>query len=207
MDKAHIFDKAVELAQQSSWEAFSIAELASSLQCSMAELKSHFRSKDDIAEVFFDRADEAMLKMASQPEFNAQYVDNRLLECIMCWFNTLVPYKALIKEVLAYKLEPGHFHLQAHGITRISRTVQWFLEASGRKRKGVARITDEVAITGAYLTSFAFFLSDNSTNHQRTRKLLSNLINKISKAQDRLSHCYYLHRLSISPRKPKNKAS
>ncbi|WP_448547632.1 TetR/AcrR family transcriptional regulator [Thalassotalea fusca] len=207
MDKAQIFDKAVELAQQSSWEAFSLAELASSLQCSMAELKTYFRSKDDIAEVFFDLADEAMLKMASQSEFNARYVDDRLLECIMCWFYTLVPYKKIVREVLAYKLEPGHFHLQAHGITRISRTVQWFLEASGRKRKGVARITDEVAITGAYLTSFAFFLRDNSTNHQRTRKLLNNLINKISKAQDRLSHCYYLHRLSISPGKPKNKTS
>ena len=61
IDKDIIFNRAVELAHHSSWQSFSIMELATSLHCSLTDIKCYFRSKDDIAELFFDRADEAML--------------------------------------------------------------------------------------------------------------------------------------------------
>ncbi|GAA3930517.1 hypothetical protein GCM10022277_29040 [Litoribacillus peritrichatus] len=97
---------------------------------------------------------------------------------------------------MGYKLEPGHFHLQAHGITRVSRTVQWFngsmvqwfngsmvqwfLEVSDRKYSGLKRIADEVAITSAYLASFNYFLFDNSENFTDTRSFLNQLINRVN---------------------------
>ena len=192
IDKYIIFHRAVELAHHRSWQSFSIMELATSLNCSMTDIKCYFRSKDDIAELFFDRADEAMLSMTSADSYFTLSVDERLLECIMCWFQTLAPDKNLIREILTYKLELGHFHLQAHSITRISRTVQWFLEASGRKHKGICKTADEIAVTSAYLASFRFFLLDQSEGHKNTRTLLKQLIRKISRTQDWVSRLYYL---------------
>jgi len=191
IDKDVIFQRAVELAHHSSWQSFSIIELATSLNCSMVDIKCYFRSKDDIAELFFDRADEAMLSMTTADSYFTLSVDERLLECIMCWFQTLAPDKNLIREVLTYKLELGHFHLQAHSITRISRTVQWFLDASARKHKGICKTADEIAVTSVYLASFRFFLLDQSEGHKNTRTLLKQLIRKISRTQDWVSRLYY----------------
>ena len=178
-----VLEKAIVLAQQSSWESFSLTELASLLNCTLNDLKHFYRSKDDMAEALFNRADDAMLSLASDEEYRNLTSDEKLVECIMVWFESLTPYRSLLREILAYKLEPGHFHLQVHGITRISRTVQWFLEASDRKSTGLKRITEEVAVTSAYLASFSFFLFDNSGQHANTRALLKNLIRKINQAQ------------------------
>ena len=181
IEPQEILDKAIELARLSSWENFSLLELASSLDCGLSQIKNHFRSKDDIAEALFDRADDAMLATSSQANFLS--ADERLIFAVMSWFESLAPYKSLVREILAYKFEPGHIHLQAHGITRISRTVQWFLHVSGRSYTGINRIIDEIAVTQAYLASFSFFLLDRSKNHRATRALLTRLIAGISRTE------------------------
>jgi ubiquinone biosynthesis protein COQ9 len=178
-----VLEKAIVLAQQSSWESFSLTELASLLGCSLSDIKQFYRSKDDMAEALFNRADDAMLSLASVEAYLNLTSDDKLLECIMVWFESLAPYRPLVREILAYKLELGHFHLQAHGITRISRTVQWFIEASDRKNTGLKRIADEVAVTSSYLASFSFFLFDNSKKHANTRTFLKSLIKKIAQGQ------------------------
>jgi ubiquinone biosynthesis protein COQ9 len=175
-----VLEQAITLARQNSWESFSLTELASLLDCSLSDIKQFYRSKDDMAEAFFNRADDAMLNLTSTEEYRNLTSDDKLLECIMAWFESLAPYRPLVRELLAYKLEPGHFHLQAHGITRISRTVQWFIEVSDRKNTGLKRIADEVAVTSAYLASFSFFLFDNSEKHANTRALLKSLLRKIN---------------------------
>ena len=175
-----ILEKAIILAQKSSWESFSLTELAFLLDCSLSDIKQFYRSKDDMAEALFNRADDAMLSLSSAKDYRNLTSDDKLFECIMIWFESLAPYRPLVREILAYKLEPGHFHLQAHGITRISRTVQWFIEASDRKNTGLKRIVDEAAVTSAYLASFSFFLFDNSEQHANTRALLKSRLRKIN---------------------------
>lgn len=175
-----ILDKAIELALQSSWESFSLTDLADSLELNLAEVKECYRSKDDMAEAIFDRADKLSLQKISDRDFRQLSSDEKLVECIMTWFEYLSPIKPLIKEILAYKLTPGHFHLQGHGITRISRTVQWFLAAADRNFVGLKRSSDEIAVTSVFLTSFSFFLIDKSRLNSNTRALLSRLIQSIN---------------------------
>lgn len=188
LNPQQILDKAIELAQQSSWGAFALPQLASSLDCRLVEIKHHFRSKDDMAETFFDRADEAMLQLTTKENYAALPADERLLQCIMRWFDYLAPYKGLVREMLGYKLEPGHFHLQAHGITRVSRTVQWFLAAAGCEHRGLSRITNEIALTTAYLATLTCFMSDHSKQHSHTRALLKRLIPGVAQV-NRLAAC------------------
>jgi len=181
LDREHILDKAIELAMESSWASFSFSELADSMNCSIADIAQHFRSKDDMAELFFDRADRAMWSLHSDQTFRTLPDDEKLFECIICWFESLSPYKPLVKDMLGYKLEPGHFHLQGHGVTRISRTVQWFLEVAEREHSGLKRIADEFAVTSVYLTSFSCYLFDNNEQHAKTRALLKCLIHQVDK--------------------------
>ncbi len=175
-----VLEKAIALAQKSTWQSFSLLELALLLDCSLTDIKRFYRSKDDMAEVLFTRADDTMLNLTSTEKYQNLKDDDKLLECIMVWFESLAPYKPLIRQILAYKLELGHFHLQAHGVTRISRTVQWFIEASDRKSTGYQSIIDEVAVTSVYLASFSTFLFDNSEQHANTRTLLKSLLKKIN---------------------------
>jgi len=175
-----VLKQAIVLAQKSSWESFSFVELALLLDCSLSDIKQFYRSKDDMAEALFNCADDAMLNLALDEEYRHLASDEKLVESIMTWFESLTPYRPLVREILAYKLEPGHFHLQAHGITRISRTVQWFIEAADRKNTSCKRITDEVAVTSAYLISFRSFLCDDSERHVKTRHLLERLLRHVN---------------------------
>lgn len=168
-----ILDAALHLALHSSWEAFSLLQLAEARELTLADIARHFRSKDDLAEALFDRADAAMLALPADEDEPA---DERLFIRIMAWLEYLAPYRRLVREMLAYKLEPGHLHLQAHGITRISRTVQWFMEAARWQASGAGRIGGEILLTGIYLTTFAGFLADGSEQHQATRTLLRKLL-------------------------------
>jgi AcrR family transcriptional regulator len=175
-----ILEHAIVLAQKSSWQSFSLVELALLLDCSLSDIKQFYRSKDDIAEALFNLADDAMLNLALDKKHQNLTSNEKLFNAIMAWFDSLMPYRPLVREILAYKFEPGHFHLQVHGITRVSRTVQWFLEVADRKNTGCKRITDEMAVTSAYLISFRSFLCDHSEGHVKTRQLLERLLRHVS---------------------------
>ena len=66
--------------------------------------------------------------------------------------------QAVTGQMLLYKLEPGHIHLQVLGLMRISRTVQWWREAAGRQSLHLHRIAEETLLTAAYLRSFIHWL-------------------------------------------------
>ena len=190
-DRQRILEQAITLASESSWSSLNLTQLADSLDCSVAEIGRHYRSKDDLAEAFFDQADRAMWALASDQDFRSLSSAEKLFECIICWLESFSPHKSLVREMMAYKFEPGHFHLQAHGITRISRTVQWFLDVSGREYPGLKRVTDEFAVTSAYLATLSCFLYDDSESNRKTRDLLRRLILQIERGHDffSLEHC------------------
>ena len=96
----------------------------------MADVYTCYPQKDDLVEAFFDRADHALLNLPIPGNLEAS-VPERLHIAIFSWFDALAEHRTLIPQMLGYKLEPLHIHLQAAGITRISRTVQWFMEVAG----------------------------------------------------------------------------
>ncbi|AEX99810.1 COQ9 domain-containing protein [Oceanimonas sp. GK1] len=168
-----LLDTALHLALHRGWHGFSLYELADARELSLAELSRYFRSRDDLAEALFDRADQALLSLPLDPQ---EPMHERLLTGIMVWLDYLAPYRHLVREMLGYKLEPGHLHLQAHGITRISRTVQWLLEAADWQAGGLHRSAGEVALTGIYLTAMASFMVDTSDHLNTTRTLVHGLL-------------------------------
>jgi AcrR family transcriptional regulator len=167
-----ILDKALEQAETSSWEQLHLHAIAAALHITLDEIRQHFPQKDDLVEAWFDRADRALLSAVHSEDFLDLTLDERLHRVIASWLDALAPHHRLTREMLAYKFEFGHIHLQVPGIMRISRTVQWFIEAAHHDTTGLQRILDECALTTIYLTTFARWLFDDSANNRKSKDVL-----------------------------------
>ena len=168
-----ILDKALEQAEASSWEQFHLHTVADALNITLEDIRQYFPQKDDLVEAWFDRADRALLSAAHPEGFLDLPLYERLHQVIASWLDALAAHRRLTREMLAYKFEFGHIHLQALGIMRISRTVQWFREAACHDSTGLQRIIDECALTTIYLTTFARWLFDDSVNNSKSKDVLN----------------------------------
>lgn len=173
-----ILDTALEQAEASSWEQLHLHDVASALHISLDDIRQRFPQKDDLVEAWFDRADRAMLAGEHAAGLPGHPLHERLHRVIWNWLSALAPHRGLTRQMLAYKLEPGHVHLQALGVMRISRTVQWFREAASQDSTGLQRICDETALTSIYLATFTRWLFDDSENSNRSRAFLDKALRR-----------------------------
>ena len=177
-----ILDAALELARQRGWDALHLHEVARALDVPLAELRRHYSQKDDLAEAWFDRADRAMIAAASAAGWTGLEPRERLRRTILAWLDALAPQRRITAAMLRYKLQPEHIHLQALGVTRVSRTVQWIREAACLESRGLRRELEEVALTTLYLATFACWLSDGTPGFERTHALLDALLARAERA-------------------------
>ncbi len=170
-----ILDSALSLAESSSWEKLHLYTIAQELEISLEQIRQNYPQKDDLVEAWFDRADSAVLSINPSDLINLN-VRERLHKVIMSWFETLATHRRITGEMLLYKLEFGHIHLQTLGVMRISRTVQWFREAAQIDTTSIRRILEETGTTTIYLMSFARWLNDDSHEFKQTREFLDKLL-------------------------------
>ena len=155
---AQILDSALHLADSCGWERLHLFDVAAQLGVGLDAIAVHYREKDQLVEAWFDRADRAMLGRAAAADLNGLSADKRLEELLIAWLDSLAAHRAVTGQMLLYKLEPGHIHLQLLGLLRISRTVQWWREAARRETQYLCRILEESLLTGVYLRSFIHWL-------------------------------------------------
>ncbi|MGD8743040.1 MAG: TetR family transcriptional regulator [Granulosicoccaceae bacterium] len=178
-----ILDTAMRLANIRSWEKLSLHAVAQEMVISLDEIYLHYTQKDDLVEAWYDRADRAMLKAVQAPGYSELTPHERLHFLIMRWLDTLAEYKTVSRDMLLYKLEPAHVHLQLQGILRISRTVQWIREAARLDATHLCRITEEIGLTTLYVQTFLYWMSDNSTGQARTRQFLHRRLRLMDKGE------------------------
>ncbi|MDH4870863.1 TetR/AcrR family transcriptional regulator [Pseudomonas sp. BN515] len=167
-----ILDCALSLADNCGWEQLHLFEVANQLGVGLDAIAKHFRQKDDLVEAWFDRADLALLERGKGGDLTALNAEKRLEELLMAWLSALAPHRSVTGQMLLYKLEPGHFHLQVAGLLRISRTVQWWREAAQRETLHLCRIAEESLLTGAYLRTFVHWLRHPTEDEADLRALL-----------------------------------
>jgi len=174
-----ILDTAVRQADVRSWEALRLYDIANKLDISLEQIHQHYRQKDDLVEAWYDRADENMLQAANAAGFSTLDKSTRLHRLIMAWLDALAMHKTVSRDMLLYKLEPAHVHLQVLGVLRISRTVQWFLEAARSRTTHLPRILEEIGLTSIYLVTFSYWMQDQSEYQQATRDFLWNRLKQV----------------------------
>ncbi|MDR6984120.1 AcrR family transcriptional regulator [Rheinheimera pacifica] len=168
-----ILDTALQLAAKTGWEQLTLQQIAIAMKIHLADIYQHYRTKDDLVDAWFDRADVAMLSAQISRALPAKA---RLQQAIQHWLVALSPYHKLTGQMLLYKLEPGHIHLQLGGILRISRTVQWLREAASLTACGAARVGQELALSSLFVAVFIYWLNDSSPGQQRSLALLSRML-------------------------------
>lgn len=171
-----IVDAALELAEQSSWEAVRLHQVAEALGISLDEVRGCFREKDALIDAWFERADDAVLALADSGELAPLSPRERLFRLIMAWLDALEAHRRVSRQMILAKLEPGHLHIQIPALMRVSRTVQWMREGAGLADKGLRRAVLETAVTGIYLAAFACWMGEEASGSPRTRRLLENLL-------------------------------
>ncbi|GAB3395450.1 TetR/AcrR family transcriptional regulator [Azotobacter armeniacus] len=169
---AQILDTALQIAERSGWERLRLFDVAATLDIGLEEIARHYQDKDALVEAWFDRADAALLARAREADLVALTPAGRLEELLVAWLGALAPHRALTGEMLCYKLEPGHIHLQVLGLMRISRTVQWWREAAGRPSAYFSRIGEEIALSAVYLCTFAHWLRHGQEGEAALRAYL-----------------------------------
>lgn len=174
--KQHIVNTALALAEQRSWEAIRLHEVAQAAGIGLEDIRRHFREKDAIIDAWFDRADAAMLQAAAGDGFRRLPQEQRLQHALMTWLQALQPHRRVTREMILAKCEPGHIHIQFPAVMRISRTVQWLREAAGIEDTFLRRALAETVHTGIYLAVFTHWLNDTSAGAERTRRLLETLL-------------------------------
>lgn len=181
--KRHIVAAALRVgAQVGSWDKVHVHEVAREAGVTLQELSHHFGDKDAIAEGFFDLADARVRALPQQPSWRALPVQARLERVIWTWLETLAPYRALAGEMLRYKMHPEHLHLQARGVMRVSRTVQWMRETVMLQSVGWRREVEEAGLTSIYLATLGCWLSDRTAGSERTLGLLRRLLGRADRA-------------------------
>lgn len=181
-----ILDAALKLADQYSWEAVRLHDVATATRMTLDEVRHHVREKEQLSDAWFDRADAAMLQDAATPEFLQLTSHERLHRVIMTWLGALAAHRRVTRQIILSKCELGHIHIQVPGVLRISRTVQWMREAAHRDATHVHRALEETILTSIYLTTFLHWMVDDSANSARTRTLLHWLLHRAEQLANHL---------------------
>jgi ubiquinone biosynthesis protein COQ9 len=182
-----ILDAALDLGEQRGWDAVHLHEVAQRVGVTLTEIRRHFEHKDAFTEAWFDRADAALLAMPQTPGWDELTPRQRLHDAIAAWLAALAPHRRITAVMLRYKFQPEHLHLQAMGIMRISRTVQWIRDVALLPEVGWRREVGEAALTAIYLATFARWLADDSQGAQKTMALLDRLLALTERAALRLA--------------------
>lgn len=169
---ARIVDAAIALAEETSWEAVRLHQVAARSGIGLAEISRHFREKDELIDAWFDRADAALLELAAVSWMPSLPPRERLQRLTMVWLEALAPHQRVTREMILAKLEPGHLHIQFPAIMRISRTVQWLREAALLSDHGLRRGLAESALTAIFVATFVYWLGDDTADAAQTRHFL-----------------------------------
>jgi len=178
-------DTAVDLAEDSGWGGVRLRDVANRLKISPAELRTHYRDLDAVADAWFARAMDAML--APPPRnFPAEPAEARLFLLLMRWFDALAPHRKVTGQMLREKLYPSHPHQWVPMIFNLSRTIQWLRDAAALDAKDRRRQIEEVGLTALFLATLTVWLNDETPDQERTRAFLRRRLARADRAMVRL---------------------
>jgi AcrR family transcriptional regulator len=167
-----ILDTALDLAEVCGWERLYLHDVAEALGCDLAAIARHYGQKDDLVEAWLDRADRALFERARAADLAALSPSKRLEELLVAWLGGMAAHRALTGQMLLYKLEPGHVHLQVGALLRVSRTVQWWREAARRQNLHLSRVAEESLLSAVFLRTFVHWLLHPGEGDADLRALL-----------------------------------
>ena len=183
-----ILDTALDLAEQKSWEAVRLHDVAKVLNVSLSDVHKVINDKQALVTLWFDSADNVMLKAAESPAFIKHSLHQRVHELIMVWLCALATHRTVTRQMFYSVLEPGQLHAQIPAFFHLNRTVQWIREAVHRDDIYVKRSIDEAALTTLFTVTFITWLYDNSKDSTKTSQFLNKRLHNAEMIHSLVTH-------------------
>jgi AcrR family transcriptional regulator len=166
-----IVDQAIGLAEERGWDNVRLHDVAEQLGLSLAEVADQFRDLDAVANAWFARARDAMLRTpAAEPP--GRPPPERLEMAMMAWFNALAAHREVTSQVLSHKLYLSHPHHWVPMIFDLSRLIHWFLDAARIRSTGFRRQLAELGLTATFLLTLRVWQRDDSEGQEISRAFL-----------------------------------
>jgi hypothetical protein len=137
----------------------------------LAAVLDQFRDADAIADAWFARALNAMLRDPG-PGFDALPPGARMHAVMMRWFDAQAARRRTVRGMIGAKLHLSHPHHWVPMVFSLSRLMHWALEAARLDARGLPRQAEEVGLTLVFLGALRVWLDDASPGQQRTRAFL-----------------------------------
>lgn len=167
-----ILDAALALATEDNWAKVRLRHVAERLDVPLADLRRQVADLDAVSNLLFARADRAMLTAGAMPNFNRLPPKERLNLTLLAWLDSLAPHRKAVRQILAYKLNPTHIHLHAALAVGLSRTVQWWREASHLDATGRQREVEEIGLSALLTTTLLHWVCDLVPGQEGSRQTL-----------------------------------
>ena len=171
--RERIVDTTVELADEAGWPALRLRLVAARLGVGLAEIRAQYADLDAVANAWLGRADDAMLAVAGRADLADAPPPERIAAALTAWFAALGGRRRMLGSILAYKLQPGHIHLQADLVVATSRRVQWLREAARLDATGRQKSLEESGLTLLFAATVLRWLNDRSENFERTQGFIA----------------------------------
>ena len=157
-------------ADKTGWDALRLARIAEREGIALAEFHALYASADALADAWLDRAERRMVTLA--PALAELATTERIARAIFGWLDELAPHRAVARQILVGKLYPGHPHLVAGAVVRLSRTVQLLREVAGLHAPPPRRQLEEIVLTNLFVATILRWARDRSEGQDDTRRWL-----------------------------------
>jgi AcrR family transcriptional regulator len=166
-----IVDQAIGLAEERGWDNVRLHDVAERLGLSLAEVADQFRDLDAVANAWFARVRDQMLRTpAAEPPGTPP--PERLELVMMAWFDALAPHREVTGQMIGEKLYASHPHHWVPMIFDLSRLIHWFLDAARIRSTGRRRQLAEIGLTTIFLLTLRVWLRDDSEGQEISRAFL-----------------------------------
>jgi AcrR family transcriptional regulator len=163
--KGRIVAAALRLAGERSWSDVTLADIATSAQVSLLDLRREYGSKAEILAAFVRAVDDEVLARAPERD-KGQPPRDAIFEVVMRRFDVLAPYKPPLKSIAA------SWPPEAAVVRALAVSQAWMLRAAGIAAEGLEGRVRTVGLAAVYASVFRTWLNDDDPGLARTMAVL-----------------------------------
>ena len=170
-----LIDASLTLAAAKGWRALTMADIAREADLSLADTRTHVRSKAELMTALLTRFDRQVLEGSEAA--SGEPVRDRVFDVLMRRFDVLQPHKAAVTAML-HDL-PRDPLLALPLIPHFALSMLWMLEAAGVSTTGVAGVLRAQGLAIIYLSTLRVWIGDDSPDLARTMAALDKTLTRV----------------------------
>ncbi len=175
--KPTLLHHVLELVPFDGWSDYTLREAARLAGISEDEAKREFPSISDCIDYYFTQIDETIKKKFPENLLAAKRVPERIEMLLMARFSLMLPHREAVKRAASARLLPWN---SAQALKSLFFMSDWMWRASGDRSTDFNYYTKRMTLAGVYVSTFLFWLNDDSINLESTATFLKRRLSGVA---------------------------